>query len=235
MLTAFECRCFDTNYYLIRLDKALYRPRVIAPFGANRGKRRLVYLARHNPLAVAINAGLFNPLPHTYEPEGIIIENGVVIQNKPAVFYPDSMPLTIDRNGKLWYADANADADELVKQSIVHAVCGFMPILIDGKAVPPEQWTKVPHYNNPHQRQIIGQFSNGDYGILTCEGRGYADSVGWTIADAQRVCLEHGFDFAYNLDGGTSTETVVNGELINSKYERASDRFASTFIVFTQV
>lgn len=205
-------------------------PRVYAPNGASRGTCAAVDMAKGT--ALFINAGLFNPKLHAYEPEGIIIENGIVIQNSQAVFYPDSMPLTIDRDGKLWYAEADADAYDLVANGIVSAVCGFMPIVVDGVAVCRCKWTKVPHYDHPHQRQIIGQFANGDYAVITCEGRGYADSAGWTIADAQRICIKHGLDFAYNLDGGTSTETVVNGELLTSVYARAADRFASTFIVF---
>lgn len=232
MVTAFKGRRFDTNYYLIRLDRTQYRPRVVAPFGVNRGKQRLVELVQGCPSVVAINAGLFNPKPGTYEPEGLIIENGVIVQNGPAVFYPDSLPLTIDKQGKLWHTDADADAAALVERGIMSAVCGFMPILIDGESVPPNQWTKVPHYEHPHQRQIIGQYPNGDYAMITCEGRGYAASRGWTISDAQRICMEIGLDFAYNLDGGTSTETVADGKQINCVYERAADRFASTFIVF---
>ena len=141
------------------------------------------------------------------------------------------MPLVIKEKGELLYASAGVDAYGLVKQGAVSAVCGFMPIIIDGEAIPQEKWTNVPHYDKPHQRQIIGQ-SGDEYIVITCEGRGYADSDGWTIEDAQRVCIKEGLTFAYNLDGGTSTETVVNGIQLNSVYERAEGRFASTFIVF---
>lgn len=218
----------ETKYFFIRAEKEIFHPFVYAPNGVNKGTCPAVNIG----FPFCINAGLFNPRPSTYEPEGIIIENGIVIQNKPAAFYPDSMPLTIDKSGNLWYAEADVDACALVERGIVSAVCGFMPIVIDGKAVPPERWTKVPHYDKPHQRQIISQFANGDYAIITCEGRGYANSPGWTITDAQRICVEHGLEFAYNLDGGTSTELVVDGEQLTSKYERAADRFAPTFIVF---
>lgn len=221
-----------TKYWFIHIPNG-FMPSVLAPNGVRKGDKPAVDVAGDFPLC--INAGLFNPHPYTYEPEGILIANGKVIQNRPAVFYHDSMPLTIDKGGKLWYAEADADAYDLVSKGIVSAVCGFMPIVIDGKSVPHNRWTKVPHYQQPHQRQIIGQFENGDYGILTCEGRGYADSVGWTIEQAQKVCLIHGFQFAYNLDGGTSTETIVDGKLLTSVYERAADRFAPTFIVFDRV
>lgn len=219
----------NTHYTVIRTNK---KPFVLAPFGASKGQCSAVEIAKKYNFDICINAGLFNPREDTYEPEGIIIQNGEVIQNKSACFYPDSMPLTIDINGELGYASADIDAHELLKQGIVSAVCGFMPIVIDYEPVPEDKWTKVPHYTKPHQRQIIGQYDNEDYIIITCEGRGYANSDGWTIKDAQRVCTELGVKFAYNLDGGTSTETVINGIQLNSVYERASNRFASTFICF---
>ena len=218
-----------TKYKFIKFSQEI-TPFVYAPNGTDKGTGYAVDLEQ----PFCINAGLFNPREGQYEPEGIIIQNGVVLQNKSAVFYPDSMPLTIDKNGKLWYADANADAYELVTQGCVSAVCGFMPIIIDGESVPEEKWTRVPHYNIPCQRQIIGQFENGDYAVITCEGRGYDDSIGWTIHDAQRICLKYGLWFAYNLDGGTSTETVFEGKQINSRYERPAGRFVSTFIVFQE-
>lgn len=218
-----------TRYFTLRLS---HTPKVVAPNGATRGTCPAKDVALAGNYHVCINAGLFYPLPETWQPEGIIIRDGRVIQNKGATYYPDSMPMTIGKDGKLWYAAADADADELAKQGIVGAVCGFGPIVIDGKAVPRERWPKVPHYEVPHLRQIIGQYANGDYAVVTCEGRGYADSTGWTIADAQRVCLEMGLDFAYNLDGGTSTELVVDGVQYTETHRRDAGRYASTFLVW---
>ena len=223
----------STKYYIVKISKTDgYTPKVYSPTGANKGAYTSLEVAKQTNSLICINAGLFNPKKGTYEPEGIIIENGNVIQNTQAVFYPDSMPLTINVDGDLWYAKNTIDADALIKEGISSAVCGFMPIIIDYNEVPEEQWTKVHHYTNPHQRQIIGQLGNGDYMIITCEGRGYADSVGWTIHDAQRICKMYNLKFAYNLDGGTSTELVVNGIQINSCYERDVERFSSTFIIF---
>lgn len=231
-------RLFDTTYYSLRINKDHFRPRVISPFGANRGECSLVDIVRDKGYPLAINAGLFYPMkgePITYKPEGIIIEGGAVLHNAAPVLYSDSMPLTIDSNGDLWFAPANADAYDLVNRGVVYAVCGFMPIIINGETVPQEQWTNVPHYTVPHMRQIIGQYRNGDYSVITCEGKGNADSIGWTIADAQEVCKRHGLWFAYNLDGGTSNETVVDGVQINSFCQRDEGRFAPTFIVFENI
>ena len=173
-------------------------PFVYAPNGLSRGTKSAVDLVKETNFTICINAGLFNPAFDTYEPEGLIIENGAIIQNKPAVRYPDSKPLTIDSNGLLSYVEPTVDANELVANGITSAVCGFMPIVVDGNPVARTEWTCVPHYNGLHQRQVIGQFENGDYAIITCEGRGYNESEGWTIAQTQEICIKHGLKFAYN-------------------------------------
>lgn len=228
---------YDTKYTFMRIHQTLLDGRKQVPFvyvanGLSRGTKSAIDIAKEKNFEICINAGLFNPKFNTYEPEGVIIENSKVVQNRAAKFYPDSKPLTIDLNGLLGYVEPDIDANDLVSNGIVSAVCGFMPIIIDHKPISKSKWTKVPHYAGFHQRQIIGQFENGDYAIITAEGRGYADSTGWTISQAQDICIKHGLKFAYNLDGGTSTETVVGGKLLNSAYQRHELRFAPTFIVF---
>ena len=107
-----------------------------------------------------------------------------------------------------------------------------MPIIIDYDIVPSSEWNNVAHYVDNAQRQIIGQFNNGDYAILTTEGRGFANSDGWTVSEAQDICVKHGLKFAYLLDGGGSTETVVGSKHINSIYEGTSGRKVPSFIIF---
>lgn len=218
-----------TKYFLTKVSNKNH-PFVFAPNWQNIGTQSALDIAQEKGFAVAINAGLFNPI--YLVPEGIIIQNGSVIQTTPTKFYPGCMPLTIDRDGKLGYAKADADAHKLAANGIVSAVCGFMPIIEDFKRTDQTEWPVVRHFGDVHQRQIIGQFDNGGYAVITCEGRGYADSVGWTIDDAQRICEKHGLKFAYNLDGGTSTETVIDGVQLNSFYKNDRGRLVPTFIIF---
>lgn len=181
---------------------------------------------------IVINAGIFSTT--NGKPDGVNIQNGVVITNEECELHPGSMPLTIDGNGNLGYAAYNADANELVANGIISAVCGFMPIVVDYVAVPSSEWNDVDHYTEGAQRQIIGQWGNGDYAIITCEGRDFHNSIGWTIEQAQNICVKLGLKFAYNLDGGGSTETVIGLKQINSVYENSAQhgRRVATHIVF---
>ena len=225
----------NANYTIIRIyknkiDGTKQYPFVYAPNGVDSGTMTTYDLAIADGWLFAINAGVFDT--SNCKPDGIVIQNSEVLQNSPTVTHSQCKPLTIDSNGNLGYADYNANADDLVSNGIASAVTGFMPIIVDYEEVPSSQWNSVAHYTQNAQRQIIGQFGNGDYAIVTCEGRNFDNSDGWTIAEAQAICKKHGLKFAYNLDGGGSTETMLGKKHINTIYEGTTGRKVPTFIVF---
>lgn len=222
------------NYTIIRVyknrvDGKKQYPFVYAPNGANAGTKSTLDLVNDEGWLLAINAGVFNT--STKKPDGIVIQNGEVVQGTISTNHSNCKPLTINSNGDLGYLEANVTGD-MVASNIVSAVCGFMPIIVDYEVVPSSEWNSVSHYTENAQRQIIGQFGNGDYAILTCEGRGYDNSDGWTIPEAQTICQKHGLKFAYNLDGGGSTETMLGFKHLNTIYENTTGRIVPTFIVF---
>ena len=225
----------NANYTIIRiykhrLDGSLQYPFVVAPNGANACEKTSLDVALENGFFLTINAGIFDTTTH--KADGMLIENGKVLQNTPSQTHPQCRPLTIDNNGDLAEAAYNANANALVNSGVISAVCGFMAIVKDYAAVPSSQWNNVAHYSQNAQRQIIGQFGNGDYAVLTCEGRGVDNSDGWTIEEAQQICIKHGLKFAYDLDGGGSTELVLGEKPFNHIYEGVSGRGVPTFIVF---
>ena len=223
------------NYTVIRIykhkiDGSEQYPFVYAPNGAGSGDKSTLELMQDEAWMLAINAGIFDMTHCT--PDGMTIQNGSVVKNAVSATHPQCKPLTIDTDGNLGYVAYNADASTLVSQGIVSAVCGFMPIIIDYDPVPSSEWNAVSHYTENAQRQIIGQFGNGDYAIVTCEGRNFNNSDGWTIAEAQTICQKIGLKFAYNLDGGGSTETLIGKYPVNTVYEGTKGRKVPTFIVF---
>lgn len=218
----------NANYTVIRvykkkLDGSVQYPFVYAPNGANAGTKTALDIA-DDGWGLAINAGVFDT--NNNKPDGVVVQNGTVIQNTIASKHAGSMPLTIDSNGDLSYASAETTGSQIVANGIVSAVCGFTPIIVDY-----ETYSESADTTNA-QRQIIGQFGNGDYAIITCEGRGYDHSDGWTPSESVAVCKKLGLKFAYNLDGGGSTETVLAKKQINTIYENTTGRIVPTFIVF---
>lgn len=222
----------SVNYSVIRIyrtkiDGTKQYPFVYAPYGTGTSTLTTLTMQEAKGWAVAINAGIFDTSDTT--PVGVVIQNGVLIQDGPAGTLTERRTLTIDGNGNLASVADDSNGATLVSNGIVSAVCGFGPIIVDYEAV---DVSYIPNRNENAQRQIFGQFGNGDYCILTCEGRNYDHSDGWTMVEAQAVCQKLGLKFAFNLDGGGSTETVIGLRQINSIYEGAKGRKVPTFIVF---
>ena len=225
----------NTNYTVFRINKKRFDGsdafafcRCIAGSVSDSSLRKTPYeLANQEGWLLVTNGGTGT---------GLMIENSVVIDDATLPDETGAIPLSIDNNGDLGYLDVNfvGKGQTYVNQGIVSAMCGFFPIIdnYDDFAYP----TDIPGTSSDAwqyaQRQIIGQFGNGDYMILTSEGRSFDNSAGLTMTDAQRICKSIGVKFAYNLDGGGSTQTVIGKRITNVGYERPSGRARGTFIVF---
>jgi exopolysaccharide biosynthesis protein len=225
----------NANYTVLRifqtkLDGSKQYPFVYVPNGTGAAVMSTLEMAEQHDFIAAINAGTFYHALGTDKPRGVTIQNGVLVQQGVVTEAP-YYPLTIDNSGNLSYAAPDANGNTLISNGIVSAVCGWDPIIID-YADSTEVITDGYEDTSNAQRQIIGQWGNGDYCILTCEGRDYDHSDGWTIAEARTICKKLGLKFAYNLDGGGSTETVIGKKQINTIYENDKGRLVPTYIIF---
>lgn len=64
-------------------------------------------------------------------------------------------------------------------------------------------------------RTAVGVTKDGHYLLAVVDGR-QSHSVGLTLTDWARLLVKFGVQDAINLDGGGSTDLVVNGEVQNS-------------------
>ena len=184
-------------------------------------------LAAQEDWVVIINAGL----GMDKKIDGVAIENGVIKNDSTATYHAGAIPLVIDADGNLGTAAADKTATEILNSGAVSACCGFCPIIVDYLPVDPPVVDNIDHFTKKAQRQIIGQFGNGDYAIISCAGRNTDNSEGWTLAEAQAVCRKLGLKFAYNLDGGTSVSTFLGKHAVYD-YMTGTSRKVPSFIVF---
>lgn len=228
-----------TNYYLVRIPQTRPNgqkqyPYVLCPVGTSSATQSALDVADSGEYYAVMNAGVFNTSTNAID--GITIEDSTVILNTPTAVHPTNpqgaRPLTIDSDGELSYAEYNSDADDLVADGVVSCISGFMPIVVDGVAK--TDWINLwsTWATQDAQRQVIGQYANGDYAVVTCEGRDFDDSTGMTVLQVADLCISLGIEFAYMLDGGGSTETVIGGEQLNVIYEGSTGRKVPSFIVF---
>ena len=223
----------NANYSVVRVFKTKRDGTKQYPFVRYPGRMKTADFAASEKWPLISNAGL--GVSAAQPIDGIAIENGEVIYNHPATYHLNAVPLTIDSNGDLGVAAADADADTLVANGIVSATCGFCPIIIDYEPV--QTFAPVDingggnHFNTNNPRSIIGQFGNGDYALIGCAGRNLENSDGWTLAEAQTICQKLGLKFAYNLDGGNSTSLYLDQHPVYD-YQPGTTRIIPSFIVF---
>jgi len=213
------------------------------------------------------NAGTATQYCFNYkEPDGVVICDGVVMKSTESIDHTECDILVIDAQGNVGWTDYDVDADALaageayyyniygqeVTQTedtrIVSAVTGFVPILINSSVVYDAADTSlygyhnfVGHYTQAAARQIFGVKADGSYGILTNTTKNDSGdtTAGWTLETAALAAKAEGFVFAYNFDGGGSTETVI-GDDSSGTYtvnticpQPKGTRPLPTYIVFT--
>ncbi len=138
-------------------------------------------------------------------PDGIVITDGNLIWGERATL---SNVIGIDADGILhvgWMS-----AQEALNRKIQWA-CSFGPALIvNGEA----QTGSAITYSGINPRTAIGQRADGAILLLVVDGR-QITSLGATFEDLISIFLEHGAVNAANLDGGSSSSMLYQGEAMN--------------------
>lgn len=216
-----------TQVFKKRIDGSTQHPF----FRVNRTKAQT--LASSERWLLVANAGL--GISASDPIEGIAVENGVVIHNQSAHVHVGAVPIGINSDGDFVILSSTATGNDVVNQGIDFAVCGWFPLIDDYEdVILPEIQDAETVITDPAQRQIFGQFGNGDYAIVTANGRDFDNSVGWTANDMQRICKTHNLKIAFNMDGGGSTCTVIGNKRVNMLYDNGGtvERTNPSFLVF---
>jgi exopolysaccharide biosynthesis protein len=172
-----------------------------------------------------INAGGFydpNGKGNGAYPDGITVHNGEIIHNNVG----DSKVTIagIDKNGKLVLGDFNET--QIKEKNIMEAVT-FEPVLIrDGKPLVYGDGGK-----GIAPRTGIGQTADGSIIFVVIDGRQPTWSIGATISELMNVFIDYHAVNAINLDGGSSTELVYNGKVMNRLWNIFGERYIPTAFV----
>ena len=193
---------------------AIYDPsRISIATSKYLGKRGedILTVAKDNSAVIAMNAGGFydpdwnsnGALPH-----GTVIKNGKIVSDY------------VDANmggGFIGFTNENKlvlgkfSKEEAIKKGIRDAV-EFGPFLIiNGKSAFVKGnggWGIAP-------RTAIGQRQDGIVLFLVINGR-LATSIGADMSDLTEIMENYGAVNAANLDGGSSTELVIDNKIINT-------------------
>lgn len=183
---------------------------VSGKYGATEyGKTLPDIYARYDNIVGAINGGGWDDRDgHGTggEPWGIVISEGNVLWGTPMYYSWDMAGITNENKlvvGKM-------TVQEAVDMGVRDAVKYGPPLIVNGE---PLEALGTGSGLNP--RTAIGQRADGTMLLLTIDGR-QGNSLGASLADVRDVMLEYGAVNAYNLDGGSSTNMIFNGEIINN-------------------
>jgi exopolysaccharide biosynthesis protein len=189
----------------------------------------------NDEILFGINGGIFNT--SKINPECILVLNGKEIIDMDETYIHTSpleggnkrnelYILGIDIDGDFKIYDSSYTAKDIINDGCIDAFMGFVPIILDYKEF--KDALKICSYSSydKHPRQIIGQFRNDDYFIIT------VDSPGMDFTDLYRILKEYDIKVAYNLDGGSSTQTIFHKTQLNPIYREDTGRRIPTIITF---
>ena len=168
-------------------------------------------VAKYNGLA-GINAGGFNDENGTGSggiPQGIVIVDGEVVYGNDLTPYH---LVGLDRNGILHVGsmsgrDAVANGIQWAVSFVTHDGLASS-LIINGEV----QRQNLGGGVNP--RTALGQREDGAVLLLVLDGRSI-NTLGATMEDVVNIMLEYGAVNAGNLDGGSSSVMVYDGEIVN--------------------
>ena len=189
-------------------------------------------IAKREKAVVAINGAGFKDPGHRSTggmPRGITIVDGKIITNneygKPAtgglIGFTNENKLVLLKN---------VTAKEALNKGVRDAVSWGPFLIVNGKAA----YTSGNGGWGYAARTAIGQRKDGIVLMLVVDSN-YNRTKGASMVDMTRIMQQYGAYNAANLDGGTSSVMVVNGELINnpidSELKKQTRPIATTFIV----
>lgn len=200
------------EYWVIEIEKEEGKNMIHKGWGMDQinTKEAITSFAARKKAKIAINASAFNSAG---KPQGLQIGKGKFLQTSVRTLRFHEY-LGITKDGWLKIIKAPFDPDQLIKSGIWQTF-SFGPVLMEnGKIVDPKRWENPTDLARDNPRTGIGQKANGNYIILIVDGREDI-SEGVTFQEYAELFKKYNCAIAFNLDGGGSTQLVVEGKLTN--------------------
>ena len=154
-------------------------------------------------------------------PEGIVIYEGELLWGSLTSTYSIA---GIDKSGILHVGSMTGQ--QAMDKGVQYAASFGPALVMNGEAAGGKRG--LGGGLNP--RTAIGQRADGAILLLVINGRSL-DSLGATLDDLAAIMLEHGAVNATNLDGGSSSIMIMNGEYLTSSAYILGERVVATAIL----
>lgn len=189
---------------------------------------RVSDLVKDMDAIAGINAGGFydpNGKGNGAFPDGLTMHDGKLVHNN--VGDKAVNIVGFDDKGKLILGKMTAK--QLEEKRIREAVTFEPNLIVDGKPVISGDggWGIAP-------RTGIGQMADGTVIFVVIDGRQPTWSIGATLSDLMNVFIDYNAVNAINLDGGSSSELIYDGKVMNRLWNIFGERYIPTAFVVTQ-
>ena len=192
-----------------------------------------------------INGGIYvSAQNHGGRPLGVVVQNGEITYNNPydvkganmIGFNKENILIVKDLSGM-----GSGDFEAYVKEAGIRDAVAFqeetsdknnhfVQLIINGEA---RKMGGQGSGANP--RTVIGQRADGAVLMLVTDGRGADGHLGATASDLIEIMQKYGAVNAANLDGGSSSSMVYNGEYemtsVTFYYQNSSWKLPTAFVV----
>lgn len=202
-------------WVLLKIDPTFWSLSPIIPPEGPRAFAPLSKIAREKGVAAAINAGFFAVTGRNRGyPIGALRVEGELL-SKPYA----------GRSCLGWNEEDEAALGRV--DSVDDAIWEEMPFLIqagplllnDGQPQGDPEGFSSALISARHPRSAVGLTEDGEWFFLAVDGRNGLHASGATLTELTSILRSCGASCALNLDGGGSTEIIVNGRVYNSPSE----------------
>ncbi len=183
-------------------------------------------LAVHNGV-IGINGSGFSYSSGKPAPGKTMIKDGEIYED----VYSNGNIMCVTGDGGMFTAAAGLTAERLLKRNVKDTYC-FGPTLIENGQKYPIARSGDFRQTYRYQRTAVGMVSPGEYYLVVVQGDGAGGSQGMTYGELQRVFLDLGCIYAYNLDGGGSTTLVFKGRVVNVLTDASGERPCGDILYF---
>src|SRR5665648_320184 len=174
-----------------------------------------------------INAGGFydpNGKGNGSFPDGLTMHEGKLVHNNVS----DLAVNIAGFNDKQKLVIGEMTAKQLNEKNMREVVTFGPNLIVEGEPV-----VKGDGGQGPAPRTGIGQMADGTVIFVVIDGRQPTWSIGATLRDLMNVFEDYHAMNAINLDGGSSSEMVYNGKVMNRLWNIFGERYIPTAFVVT--
>lgn len=171
-----------------------------------RGYTVAEFAEKFGAVAAINGGGFYDPggMGNGSIPEHLVVKNGQIYAGELGV---GEGFVGLDSKGILHVGLETVDD---IKNNDIQHGCGYGPVLVANG----EMMTEGMLVSGLNPRTAIGQRADGAVLLLVVDGR-QISSIGASFEDLIRIFLEYGAVNAGNLDGGSSSKMLYEGEALN--------------------